>query len=187
MSSGSLEVAPPILEPSYAATQALFDERLEEHRPTVVSVLCSAASREVVLIVPAHAYKKGIPDNLPWQFPQGGIEAGESPSDAFTREIQEEVGVRPAHLRSIHGLSQRDEIITGGYPRDGKLSKQYFSLGSLLETAVPLRPQPGEVAIAQWWPIDHAANVLDKNPRTAKARRMVHWLAAMADIIDTSR
>lgn len=32
-----------------------------------------------------------------WQFPQGGINDGESPEDALRRELQEEVSLRPDH------------------------------------------------------------------------------------------
>lgn len=34
-----------------------------------------------------------------WQFPQGGIKQGESPEQAMFRELHEEVGLRPEHVR----------------------------------------------------------------------------------------
>ncbi len=36
-----------------------------------------------------------------WQFPQGGIKKGESPEEAMYRELQEEVGLKPEHVRII--------------------------------------------------------------------------------------
>jgi putative (di)nucleoside polyphosphate hydrolase len=36
-----------------------------------------------------------------WQFPQGGIKYGESPEQAMLRELQEETGLRPEHVRII--------------------------------------------------------------------------------------
>ena len=36
-----------------------------------------------------------------WQFPQGGIKAGESPKEAMYRELAEEVGLRPEHVRIL--------------------------------------------------------------------------------------
>ncbi|MFP5462799.1 MAG: RNA pyrophosphohydrolase [Gammaproteobacteria bacterium] len=36
-----------------------------------------------------------------WQFPQGGINRGESPEQAMYRELHEEVGLRPEHVRII--------------------------------------------------------------------------------------
>lgn len=36
-----------------------------------------------------------------WQFPQGGIKKGESPEQAMYRELYEEVGLKPEHVRII--------------------------------------------------------------------------------------
>ena len=36
-----------------------------------------------------------------WQFPQGGIKRGESPEQAMYRELHEEVGLMPEHVRII--------------------------------------------------------------------------------------
>ena len=36
-----------------------------------------------------------------WQFPQGGIDRGESPEQAMYRELYEEVGLQPEHVRIL--------------------------------------------------------------------------------------
>ena len=36
-----------------------------------------------------------------WQFPQGGINQGESPAQAMLRELHEEVGLLPDHVRVL--------------------------------------------------------------------------------------
>lgn len=36
-----------------------------------------------------------------WQFPQGGIKQGESPEQAMYRELHEEVGLHPEHVRIV--------------------------------------------------------------------------------------
>lgn len=36
-----------------------------------------------------------------WQFPQGGIDRGESPEQAMFRELHEEVGLQPEHVRIV--------------------------------------------------------------------------------------
>jgi putative (di)nucleoside polyphosphate hydrolase len=36
-----------------------------------------------------------------WQFPQGGIDRGENPEQAMFRELHEEVGLKPEHVRVL--------------------------------------------------------------------------------------
>jgi len=36
-----------------------------------------------------------------WQFPQGGIKHGETPEKAMYRELTEEIGLRPEHVRIL--------------------------------------------------------------------------------------
>jgi putative (di)nucleoside polyphosphate hydrolase len=36
-----------------------------------------------------------------WQFPQGGIKPGETPEQAMYRELMEEVGLRPEHVKIL--------------------------------------------------------------------------------------
>jgi putative (di)nucleoside polyphosphate hydrolase len=36
-----------------------------------------------------------------WQFPQGGIKAGESPEQAMYRELEEETGLKPEHVEIL--------------------------------------------------------------------------------------
>ena len=36
-----------------------------------------------------------------WQFPQGGINPGEAPEVAMYRELREEVGLQPQHVRIL--------------------------------------------------------------------------------------
>jgi putative (di)nucleoside polyphosphate hydrolase len=36
-----------------------------------------------------------------WQFPQGGIDRGETPEQAMFRELHEEVGLQPEHVRVV--------------------------------------------------------------------------------------
>jgi putative (di)nucleoside polyphosphate hydrolase len=36
-----------------------------------------------------------------WQFPQGGIKFGETPEQAMYRELEEEIGLKPEHVKII--------------------------------------------------------------------------------------
>lgn len=58
-------------------------------RPNVGIVLGSAAGKVL--------WAKRIGQDA-WQFPQGGIQRGESPEAALFRELHEELGLAPAHV-----------------------------------------------------------------------------------------
>lgn len=62
------------------------------YRPNVGIILVSG-NREVL-------WAKRIGQEA-WQFPQGGINGGESPEDALFRELNEELGLERAHVEII--------------------------------------------------------------------------------------
>jgi putative (di)nucleoside polyphosphate hydrolase len=62
------------------------------YRTNVGIVICNARN-EVF-------WGKRVRQNA-WQFPQGGIKSGESPEAAMFRELREEVGLRPEHVRIL--------------------------------------------------------------------------------------
>ncbi|MDO8892092.1 MAG: RNA pyrophosphohydrolase [Sulfurimicrobium sp.] len=62
------------------------------YRPNVGIVLCNAKN-EVF-------WGKRIREHS-WQFPQGGIKSGELPEQAMYRELHEEVGLMPEHVRIL--------------------------------------------------------------------------------------
>ena len=64
----------------------------EGYRPNVGIILCNARN-EVF-------WGKRIREHS-WQFPQGGIKRGESPAQAMFRELYEEVGLKPEHVRIL--------------------------------------------------------------------------------------
>ena len=67
------------------------------YRANVAGILRDAAGRILV------CERLGVPDA--WQFPQGGIDGMETPEQALTRELREEIGVRPEHFTIVsrHG------------------------------------------------------------------------------------
>jgi len=64
----------------------------EGYRPNVGIVLVNARN-EVF-------WGKRIREHS-WQFPQGGIKKGETPEEAMYRELHEEVGLLPQHVRIL--------------------------------------------------------------------------------------
>ena len=62
------------------------------YRPNVGIILCNAKN-EVF-------WGKRVKEHS-WQFPQGGIKSGETPEFAMFRELKEEVGLEPHHVRIL--------------------------------------------------------------------------------------
>ncbi len=62
------------------------------YRPNVGIILCNGRN-EVF-------WGKRIKEHS-WQFPQGGIKLGETPVQAMYRELQEEVGLLPSHVKIL--------------------------------------------------------------------------------------
>jgi putative (di)nucleoside polyphosphate hydrolase len=62
------------------------------YRPNVGIILCNPRNQVF--------WGKRIREHS-WQFPQGGIKQGESPEQAMYRELGEEVGLLPEHVRIL--------------------------------------------------------------------------------------
>lgn len=63
------------------------------YRPNVAALLRDDQGRILI------AERIGMKDA--WQFPQGGVDDGEPLDQALYRELQEEIGVKPKHIRVI--------------------------------------------------------------------------------------
>lgn len=61
-------------------------------RPNVGIILCNADNKVF--------WGKRIREHS-WQFPQGGINYGENPQEAMYRELMEEVGLKPEHVKIL--------------------------------------------------------------------------------------
>jgi len=64
----------------------------EGYRPNVGIILCNAKNQVF--------WGKRVKQHA-WQFPQGGINHGETPEQAMYRELHEEVGLLPEHVRIL--------------------------------------------------------------------------------------
>src|SRR6478736_5607197 len=52
-----------------------------------------------------------------WQFPQGGINPGEAPEQAMYRELHEEVGLQPQHVRVLGRTRAASGCMAGRTPK----------------------------------------------------------------------
>lgn len=68
-------------------------EHALKYRENVAGILRDAAGRILI------CERLGMPGA--WQFPQGGIDEGETPKQALERELREEIGVKPRHYRVL--------------------------------------------------------------------------------------
>jgi putative (di)nucleoside polyphosphate hydrolase len=62
------------------------------YRPNVGIILCNTHNQVF--------WGKRIKEHA-WQFPQGGIKYGETPEQAMYRELMEEVGLKPDHVKIL--------------------------------------------------------------------------------------
>ena len=62
------------------------------YRPNVGIVICNSKNQVF--------WGKRIREHA-WQFPQGGIKAGETPQEAMFRELKEETGLDPHHVKIL--------------------------------------------------------------------------------------
>lgn len=89
------------------------------YRSNVAALVMNAAGR---LLICERATIPGA-----WQFPQGGVDAGETLEQALFREVREEVGLEPRHYKVI----RRCEGYRYLYPQDvrGKKIRKHGSHG----------------------------------------------------------
>ena len=89
-----------------------------------------------------------------WQFPQGGVKKNETLLEALHREVEEELGLRPAEYRLLSRKGPYRYLFTGGRKKagyDGQ-EQQYF-LGEAVNPHVVLRfDATHEFRAARWLP-----------------------------------
>jgi putative (di)nucleoside polyphosphate hydrolase len=85
---------------------------LSRHRPNVGVVLFNRDGRVWL------GRRADTPGPHNWQFPQGGVDKGETPADAAVRELREETGARSVTL-----LGQTSDWMAYDFPAGHKRSR----------------------------------------------------------------
>lgn len=90
-------------------------QKTKSYRANVAAVILSSKYPEKCEFFIAH--RSDIKNA--WQFPQGGIDEGETPQEALYRELKEEIGCNDVEI-----LGEFPEWITYDFPKTAK-GKQY--------------------------------------------------------------
>lgn len=115
------------------------------HRPNVAAILRRPDGRVLI----------GQRSDHPscWQFPQGGVDRGESPREALGREVEEEVGLPRESYRVVAERGPYIYDFPGGPDRRGHLGQcQTYFLCDLAaaEPVIDLAGTCGEFLAVRW-------------------------------------
>lgn len=98
----------------------------KNYRPNVAAIILSASyplKCEIFI-----ASRRDVPNA--WQFPQGGINEGESPKEALYRELKEEIGTNDIEIISEYpewvSYDFPEPIAKKMYPFDGQKQKYFL-------------------------------------------------------------
>ena len=98
----------------------------KRYRPNVAAIILSARYPEKVEFFIAQ--RSDVADS--WQFPQGGIDKGESPKEALFRELKEEIGTDEVEIIAEYpewvSYDFPKTIAKKMYPYDGQRQKYFL-------------------------------------------------------------
>ncbi len=101
-------------------------EKEKKYRPNVAAIIVSSKYpfKSEILI----ASRNDIKDS--WQFPQGGIDKGETPKEALFRELKEEIGTNKVEVVAEYpkwvSYDFPNVIAKKMYPYDGQIQKYFL-------------------------------------------------------------
>jgi len=89
----------------------MHSKAMVRYRPNVAALMINESGSLLI------CERAGVPGA--WQFPQGGVDAGESIINALYREVREEIGLLPQHYLVTKQLDGYRYL----YPEDVRLKK----------------------------------------------------------------
>jgi putative (di)nucleoside polyphosphate hydrolase len=138
-----------------------MNENELKYRENVAGILRD--SRGKILI----CERLGVRDG--WQFPQGGVDPGETPEQALVRELREEISVEAADFRIVHRLGPYRYLYGEGRVKKGHHGKkQMYFLCDFLgrENRIDVRTKHPEFQAFRWiHPVEFQLNWLPEMKR----------------------
>jgi putative (di)nucleoside polyphosphate hydrolase len=121
----------------------------KHYRPNVAAILLRSDGQVLI------GQRSDYPET--WQFPQGGIDQGETPEEAVRREVAEEVGIAPeAYTVAARSGPHRYDFPAGRDRCGHDGQEQVYFLCPLHGTDAPpidLAGTCGEFAAVRWVPV----------------------------------
>lgn len=141
-----------------------LDHRLIRTPPGAGAVVTDDHHR--VLLIWRHRF---ITDTWGWEIPIGKIEPGEAPVDAAAREVEEETGWRPSHLRPL--------LYT--HPSPGLLDSTHHIYQANTATYTGPPTESFEAERIAWTPLADIGDLIDKRNITSGTTiaALLHLLA----------
>ncbi|NWF66385.1 MAG: RNA pyrophosphohydrolase [Campylobacterales bacterium] len=129
----------------------------KRYRPNVSAIILSPKYPDVceVFIAARSDFKDA------WQFPQGGIDDGETPKEALFRELKEEIGTNDIEIVSQYpswvSYDFPEVIAKKMYPYDGQIQK-YFLVKLKRDSKINLDTKNPEFSTFKFVPYDEIFN-----------------------------
>lgn len=132
--------------PRLAAARKMRGIVPKRYRPNVAAILQRADGRVLI------GQRLDYPES--WQFPQGGVDRGESAEDALRREVREEVGIGPdCYTVTAHSGPHRYDFPFGEDRRGFSGQEQTYFLCRLHDAGIAeldLSATCGEFSAVRW-------------------------------------
>jgi 8-oxo-dGTP pyrophosphatase MutT (NUDIX family) len=123
-----------------------FDQYVLRVRPCVMTAVLDEGGTRILLVW-RHRF---IIDRWVWELPGGYVDPGEDPAAAAAREVEEETGYRPRHVR--HLLTFQPMIGTADSAHDLYLAQGADLVGT---------PDANETETVQWIPLTRVPGLIE--------------------------
>jgi bis(5'-nucleosidyl)-tetraphosphatase len=145
--------------------------RRRTHRAAGIVLYREAAGERRYLLL-----RSALTRRLVWEFPKGGIEAGEDERRAAERELQEETGVAAGAYRVLPGFREEEHYLFT-HNDDGEreliVKRVTYFLAETEEERITISREANEY---RWLPYDDAQNLLRFPEKRRVLERAEAWL-----------